>query len=194
HQHQFRPGFHSQTDEADLFGESLHATCGNEACAAGDLRTARYPQGKGIGGRRLVACDAAQKSATPRSRSGVVSRVAPYPAQHIQFTPLLSSLTMSTHSRPIIPNSRCIHEIFEAQVDRSPDNVAVVIGSQRLTYRELNERANQLAHFLRNLGVQPDVLVGICVDRSLQLVVGLLGILKAGGTYVPIDPQYPPER
>jgi amino acid adenylation domain-containing protein len=101
---------------------------------------------------------------------------------------------MSTHSRPIIPNSRCIHEIFEAQVDRSPDNVAVVIGSQRLTYRELNERANQLAHFLRNLGVQPDVLVGICVDRSLQLVVGLLGILKAGGTYVPIDPQYPPER
>jgi amino acid adenylation domain-containing protein len=101
---------------------------------------------------------------------------------------------MSTHSRPIIANSRCIHEIFEAQVDRSPDNVAVVIGSQRLTYRELNERANQLAHFLRNLGVQPDVFVGICVDRSLQLVVGLLAILKAGGTYVPIDPQYPPER
>jgi amino acid adenylation domain-containing protein len=63
-----------------------------------------------------------------------------------------------------------------------------------LTYRELNERANQVAHFLRNLGVRPDVLVGICVDRSLDLVVGLLGILKAGGTYVPIDPQYPPER
>jgi len=101
---------------------------------------------------------------------------------------------MSTHSRPSIANSRCIHEIFEAQVDRSPDNVAVVLGRESFTYRELNERANQLAHFLRNLGVQADVLVGICVDRSLQLVVGLLGILKAGGTYVPIDPQYPPER
>ncbi len=79
-------------------------------------------------------------------------------------------------------------------MERTPDNLAVVLGSQRLTYRELNRRANQLAHFLRNEGVGPDVLVGICVDRSIELVVGLLGILKAGGTYVPIDPQYPPER
>jgi amino acid adenylation domain-containing protein len=91
-------------------------------------------------------------------------------------------------------SSGCIHEIFEAQADRTPDKLAVVLGSQRLTYRELNRRANQLAHFLRNEGVRPDVLVGICVDRSVELVVGLLGILKAGGTYVPIDPQYPRER
>jgi amino acid adenylation domain-containing protein len=91
-------------------------------------------------------------------------------------------------------SSGCIHEIFEAQADRTPDALAVVLGSQRLTYRELNQRANQLAHFLRNEGVRPDVLVGICVDRSVELVVGLLGILKAGGTYVPIDPQYPRER
>jgi amino acid adenylation domain-containing protein len=91
-------------------------------------------------------------------------------------------------------SSGCIHEIFEAQADRTPDKLAVVLGSQRLTYRELDQRANQLAHFLRNEGVRPDVLVGICVDRSVELVVGLLGILKAGGTYVPIDPQYPRER
>jgi amino acid adenylation domain-containing protein len=88
----------------------------------------------------------------------------------------------------------CIHEIFEAQAQRTPDNLAVVLGTERLTYRELDERANQLAHYLRNLGVGPEVLVGICVDRRVELVVGLLGILKAGGGYVPIDPQYPPER
>ncbi|MDP8984156.1 MAG: amino acid adenylation domain-containing protein [Pseudomonadota bacterium] len=91
-------------------------------------------------------------------------------------------------------SGRCIHELFQAQVDRTPDNLAVVLGSQRLTYRELNLRANQLAHFLRHQGVRPDVLVGICLERSIELVVGLLGILKAGGTYVPIDPLYPPER
>src|SRR5439155_20479303 len=66
--------------------------------------------------------------------------------------------------------------------------------TQHLTYRELNRRANQLAHHLRGLGVGPDVLVGICMDRSLELVVGILGILKAGGAYVPLDPAYPPER
>ena len=101
---------------------------------------------------------------------------------------------MPTNSRIEVADLRCIHGIFEAQVDRSPDNVAVALGGETLTYRELNQRANQLAHFLCKSGVRPGVLVGICVDRSLQLVVGLLGILKAGGTYVPIDPQYPAER
>lgn len=90
--------------------------------------------------------------------------------------------------------SRCIHQIFENQAAATPDNVAVVLGSQKLTYRELNERSNQVAHTLRRLGVGPDVFVGLCLDRTLELVVALLGILKAGGTYVPIDPQYPRER
>lgn len=89
---------------------------------------------------------------------------------------------------------RCIHTWFEEQVDRTPDNIAVAWGRETLTYRELNERANQLAHFLRKRGVGPTVFVGICVDRNPLLIVGLLGILKAGGTYVPIDPQYPHER
>jgi amino acid adenylation domain-containing protein len=101
---------------------------------------------------------------------------------------------MSTQGRPGAFNLDCIHEIFEAQVERSPNNVAVSLGSAKLTYRELNGRANQLAHHLARLGVRPGVLVGICLDRRLELVVGLLAILKAGGTYVPIDPQYPPER
>jgi amino acid adenylation domain-containing protein len=88
----------------------------------------------------------------------------------------------------------CIHEIVEAQALDTPDSIAVLLDGQRLTYRELNERANQLAHFLRKQGVGPDVFVGIYLDRTLDLVVGLLGILKAGGAYVPIDPQYPRER
>jgi amino acid adenylation domain-containing protein len=92
------------------------------------------------------------------------------------------------------PRDRCVHELFEEQVERTPDAVALVCGDQRLTYRELNRRANQLAHHLRALGVGPDVLVGICVERSLEMVVGLLGILKAGGAYVPLDPAYPKER
>ena len=92
------------------------------------------------------------------------------------------------------PRDKCIHELFEEQVERTPDAVALVFEDQRLTYRELNRRANQLAHYLRKLGVGPEVLVGICMERSLEMVVGLLGILKAGGAYVPLDPAYPKER
>jgi amino acid adenylation domain-containing protein len=92
------------------------------------------------------------------------------------------------------PQDKCIHELFEAQVEETPDAVAVVFGDQQLTYRELNRRANQLAHYLRKLGVGPDVLVGICMERTIEMVVGLLGILKAGGAYVPLDPAYPAER
>ncbi|MEH1954356.1 amino acid adenylation domain-containing protein [Nostoc sp.] len=89
---------------------------------------------------------------------------------------------------------KCIHQLFEEQVERTPDAVAVVFENQQLTYRELNSRANQLAYYLQSLGVKPDVLVGICVERSLEMVVGLLGILKAGGAYVPLDPEYPQDR
>ncbi|MEH2411053.1 amino acid adenylation domain-containing protein [Nostoc sp.] len=92
------------------------------------------------------------------------------------------------------PQHQCIHQLFETQVERSPDAIAVVFEDQQLTYQELNQRANQLAHYLRSLGVRPEVLVGICVERSLEMVIGLLGILKAGGAYVPLDPSYPAER
>ncbi|MEH1794706.1 amino acid adenylation domain-containing protein [Nostoc sp.] len=92
------------------------------------------------------------------------------------------------------PQHKCIHQLFEEQVERSPDALAVVFENQQLTYRQLNEQANQLAHYLQKKGVKPEVLVGICVERSLEMVVGLLGILKAGGAYVPLDPYYPTER
>ena len=92
------------------------------------------------------------------------------------------------------PRDHCIHQLFEQQVARTPDATAVVFEDARLTYAELNARANQLAHHLITLGVGPDVLVGLCLERSLELVVGLLGILKAGGAYVPLDPSYPAPR
>ncbi|WP_224771017.1 non-ribosomal peptide synthetase [Pseudomonas sp. FEN] len=92
------------------------------------------------------------------------------------------------------PQEQTIHGLFEAQVERTPDALAVVHGGQRLSYRELNEQANRLAHALRKQGVQPDSRVGICVERGTEMVVGLLAILKAGGGYVPLDPAYPVER
>ncbi|HEU4556305.1 MAG TPA: non-ribosomal peptide synthase/polyketide synthase [Longimicrobium sp.] len=92
------------------------------------------------------------------------------------------------------PADRCIHELFEAQAERTPGAVAVVFAGEELTYAELNRRANRLAHHLRALGVGPDVRVGICMERSLEMVVGLLAVLKAGGAYVPLDPGHPAER
>ncbi len=92
------------------------------------------------------------------------------------------------------PHESCIHELFEAQVERTPDAVAVVYREQQLTYRELHEKANQTAHYVRKVGVQPEVLVGVCLERSLEMVIGILGVLKAGGAYLPLDPAYPQER
>ncbi|HEU4561224.1 MAG TPA: amino acid adenylation domain-containing protein, partial [Longimicrobium sp.] len=92
------------------------------------------------------------------------------------------------------PADMCVHELFEQQVARTPGAEALVFDGERLTYAELNARANRLAHHLRSLGVGPDVRVGICVERSPEMVVGMLAVLKAGGAYVPLDPGYPAER
>lgn len=88
----------------------------------------------------------------------------------------------------------CIHELVEKQARQNPESVAVVFENQQLTYKELNGLANQLARYLQKLGVEQEVLVGVCLERSLELAIGILGILKAGGAYVPLDPSYPSER
>jgi amino acid adenylation domain-containing protein len=92
------------------------------------------------------------------------------------------------------PRSRCVSQLFEEHVTRSPEALAVAWEDQSLSYGELNRRANQLAHYLRGLGVGPEVRVGICMERSLDMMVALLGVLKAGGAYLPLDPAYPKER
>ena len=92
------------------------------------------------------------------------------------------------------PTDRCLHQLFEAQAEKTPDADAVAFAGQTSSYAELNAKANQLAHYLRSKGIGPDVPVGLCVERSLAMVVGMLGIMKAGGAYVPIDPHYPEQR
>ena len=92
------------------------------------------------------------------------------------------------------PRDKCVHELFEEQVEKTPNTIAIAYQEQALSYGELNRRANQLAHYLRELGVRPDERVAICAERSLEMVVGLLAVLKAGGAYVPLDPAYPVER
>jgi non-ribosomal peptide synthetase component F len=92
------------------------------------------------------------------------------------------------------PKDRCVHQLFEAQVEKTPDAVALVFADREISYRELNSRSNQLAHYLRKQGVREEVLVGLCLERSPEMVIGMLGILKAGGAYLPLDPSYPAER
>jgi amino acid adenylation domain-containing protein len=92
------------------------------------------------------------------------------------------------------PRDQCVHEVFEMQALRTPEAIAVEDGERRLTYHELNSCADDLSRRLRSLGVREDVLVGLCVDRTIEMIVAMLGILKAGGAYVPLDPTYPTER
>ena len=122
------------------------------------------------------------------------------PEQRISQLPLLTEaeehqlLFDWNDTKRDYPKDKCIHTLFEEQVEKTPDAVALIFGDRRLTYRELNQRANQLANYLVKFGVGPDVLVGICLERSVEMIVALVAILKAGGAYVPLDSSYPTER
>ncbi len=130
----------------------------------------------------------------------LLEAVADDPQQGIATLPILSAaerdylLYELNDTAVAYPRDQCIHELFEQQVARSPDQLAVVFKNQSLSYTQLNQRANQLAHHLVTQGVKPDDFVGLCVERSLEMMVGLLAILKAGGAYLPLDPSYPKER
>ena len=126
--------------------------------------------------------------------------IAENPDQRLSELPLLTEaerhqlLAEWNDTTTEYPMDRCIHSLFEEQAEQTPDAIAVTFAERQMTYRELNSRANQLAHYLMKQGVGPEVLVGICVERSLEMIIGILGILKAGGAYVPLDPTYPKER
>jgi len=130
----------------------------------------------------------------------LLEAVAADPNQPLADLPLLTQrerrqlLVEWNQTERDYPRNKCLHELFEEQAERVPEATAVTFQDQRLTYRQLNEGANQLARTLRKLGVGPGTLVGICTERSLEMVIGLLGILKSGGAYVPLDPAYPKER
>ncbi len=122
------------------------------------------------------------------------------PEQSIETLPLLTSgereqlLVRWNATARDFPSDLCLHQLIEQQVERTPEAIAVVFEEQQVTYQQLNDQANQLAHRLLREGIGPDVLIGVCMERSLELVVALLAVLKAGGAYVPLDPNYPQER
>jgi amino acid adenylation domain-containing protein len=130
----------------------------------------------------------------------VLEGVAADPEQRLATLPLVTQaerrqlLVEWNDTRGDFPRDRTIHRLVEEQVEKTPDGIAVLFAKEALTYRELNERANQLAHHLRALGVSPGVWTGICLKRSADMIVGVLAILKAGGAYVPLDPAYPKDR
>jgi len=130
----------------------------------------------------------------------LLAAIAVAPAQRISTLPLLTDtecdelLVQFNETAREYPQRACLHELIEQQAAQRPDAVAVSFKDEQLTYRELNRRANQLAHHLRGLGVGPEVLVGILIERSPDMMVALLGVLKAGGAYLPLDPAYPQER
>lgn len=143
---------------------------------------------------------AADSHAIVQQLQSLISACQADPEQPLDRLPLLSTaetqqvLVDWNQTARDFPSHLCIHELFEQQVERTPEAIAVAVGGAELTYRELNQQANQLAHYLRLQGVAPDVLVGLHVERSLGMMVGLLGIHKAGGAYVPLDPDFPAER
>lgn len=159
-------------------------------------------------GRRLtidIGCDADRFDAETITRMlghlrTLLEGMIADPQRPVGELPLLTEaelelmLTSWNRTETEFPDDKCLHQLFAERARRTPDAVAVTFEKKRLTYRELNQRANQLAHHLRRMGVGPDVLVGLMVDRSLEAIVGILGVLKAGGAYVPLDPQYPRER
>ena len=130
----------------------------------------------------------------------LLDAVAAGPEQKVADLPLLTEpekqqiLVEWNRTEVDYPHEAILPQLIDEQVARTPDKTAVVFAGRKLSYRELNERANQLANYLQKLGVGPDSLVAICVDRSLEMVVAMLGVLKAGGAYVPLDPKYPKDR
>ena len=125
--------------------------------------------------------------------------IVEHPDKSLAKLPILSGLQQKqleewNNNAVAYPQEFGIHQLYEEQVNRTPDAVAVVDEKQQLTYRELNEKANQLAHYLQKCGIGSESLVGLCFQRSVEMIVGLMGILKAGAAYVPLDPSYPESR
>ncbi|HEV8638525.1 MAG TPA: amino acid adenylation domain-containing protein [Chloroflexota bacterium] len=144
--------------------------------------------------------DAATVARMADHLANLLDAAASDPEQGVAVLPLLSPserhrlLYEWTATAGVPDQGACIHELFEAQAARRPDAVALVCDEQELSYGELDRRANQLGSHLRSLGVGPDVIVGMYMERSIEMLIGILGVLKAGGAYLPLDPAYPKER
>ncbi len=168
-----------------------------------DLQLTIWWDGGHLGGQFTYSADLFREETIQRMADhylNLLRGAVENPQETLAFLPLLSPaerdhLLVGLNNTAVdFPLDTCVHHLFEAQVSRTPNAAAVISGQVTLTYEELNRRANQLAHHLKTLGVGPDSLVGLCMERSIDMLVGMLGILKAGGAYVPMDPAYPPDR
>ena len=168
-----------------------------------DLRLALQEAGNTIRGNVTYATSLFEASTVERYVGylrNVLEAMVADDSQTVDCIPLLPAAERQqvlyewNDTRVEYPSDRCVHQLFEQQTEQSPEAVAVVFEEEQLRYGELNRRANQLAHHLRELGVGPDDRVAICVERSFEMIVGLLAVLKAGGAYVPLDPAYPADR
>ena len=190
-------------ERRSLQGLQMEELAWDNHTAKFDLTLDTFEHEQGIGAALTYATDlfdAATVEGMARHWLSLLQGIVCEPGQRVADLPLLDE----PERRIIVrdwnateadyPAGHSIHQLIEAQVFANPDAPALAFGEQTLSYAELNRRSNQLAHKLRELGVGPDVLVGIAMERSLEMVVGLLGILKAGGAYVPLDPEYPQDR
>lgn len=168
-----------------------------------DLEFQMWESSQGIKGQVIYSTDLFDDTTITRMLGHfqtLLEGIVANPQQHLSELPILTEneqrqlLVEWNNTQTNYPHNLGIHQLFEAQVKHTPDAIAVVFQKEKLTYRELNNQANQLAHYLQNSGVKPDILVGLCLEKSLSMIVGILGILKAGGAYVPLDPNYPSER
>jgi len=196
-------GLHSAADTPDLPGLTVQLEPIELGTTKFDLSLVTTEVADGLEVRVVYDRDLFQ-AATIRRLLGqfrtLLEAIVADPGRRVGDLPLLTeaerhqALVLWNQTSQAASQATCVHRLIEAQASRTPDAVAVVYEDRELTYRELDQRANQLAHHLRQRGVGPEVRVGLCVERSLDMVVGLLGILKAGGAYVPMDPAYPKER
>jgi len=168
-----------------------------------DLSVHLYPVADGLSGWFEYSTDLFHPDTITRMVGHwqtLLQGIVANPDWQISELPLLTSseeqqiLREWNQTQTHYPSQQCLHEVVETQVECTPDAIALVFEEQHLSYRELNAKANQVAHHLQDLGVRPEVLVGVYMERSLEMVIGLLGILKAGGVYLPLDPNHPKER
>lgn len=187
----------------ELSGLSINHRLEHNGTAKFDLFLELFETPDGISGWFEYSTDlfdAATISRIGEHFQTLIAGIVANPDEKVADLPLLTTkerhklLVEWNQTQADYPEQSCIHQLFAAQVESEPDSVAVIFAEEQITYRELNARANQLARHLQTLGVGPDVLVGICIERSLEMIVALLAILKAGGAYVPLDTAYPQQR
>ncbi|NIF29958.1 amino acid adenylation domain-containing protein [Pantoea sp. Tr-811] len=186
-----------------LPGLEVESVAWSNETAQFDLKLDTVEHERGVEAAMTYATELFEASTIERMAQhwyNLLHAIVRQPSQQVSDLPLLSLQEQQAMVRgwndthAAYPDARSIHSLIEAQVSATPDAPALAFGEHTLSYAELNRRANQLAHKLGELGVGPDALVGIAMERSLEMVIGLLGIVKAGGAYVPLDPEYPQDR